>query len=441
MMSRRFKKLTKKAESGKNIVSKELENKSERTPKVNEPPIVQLEKYLNANYKFRFNIILNRVEFLNTLDNKYVVMKDFYFNSLLRKLLQNGIPVNPSMLRHLLMSNFCIPYDPFKEYFSTLMPWDGKTDYIDELANTVETSDVNYWKMCFKKWLVATVACAIEPKVTNHTVIVLAGKQGVGKTTWIQNLIPACLKSYYYSGIINPNNKDTLIHMSECLLINLDELECLNKSEIGDLKALITKESIRIRKPYGIDSENYIRRASFAGSVNKGEFLTDTTGNRRFLCFEVENIDHLSKFDMDKVFSQAYYLYQNKFKYWFTSDEIELVNQQNEKFRTITLEEEWLMHNYEPCELGEEHVVKSTMELVKLMAENQKVINPQATGRNLGMALKTRGFKTIKKAHRKVYLLRASPYPVFGDIKTKDSESIPPTDEGQDGQLKNTKII
>lgn len=432
-MSKRFKKPTKKVDSNNKIAQKELEKKTDQSPKVTEPPIVQLEKYLNANYKFRFNVILNRVEVQNRADQKFTVMSDFNFNSLLRRLLQDGIPVNSSMLRSLLMSNFCIPYDTFKEYFSTLIPWDGKTDYIDELANTVETSDVNYWKMCFKKWLVATVACAIEPKVTNHTVIVLAGKQGVGKTTWIQNLIPNCLKPYYYSGIINPNNKDTLIQMSECLLINLDELESLNKSEIGDLKALITKESIRIRKPYGIDSENYIRRASFAGSVNKGEFLTDTTGNRRFLCFDVENIDHLTKFDMDKVFAQAYYLYHDKFKYWFTADEIEIVNQQNEKFRTITLEEEWLMHNYEPCELGEEHVMKSTMELVKLMAETQKVINPHASAKTLGMALKARGFKTVKRSQRKVYLLRASPFPVFGDIETEAAINNSTADERQVG--------
>lgn len=431
-MPRIFKKPNKKVDSSKKIAPKEPESKTEQTPKVNEPPIVQLEKYLCAHYKFRYNVILNRVELLNN-DNKYVVMTDFYFNSLLRKLLHNDIPVNSGMLRYLLMSNFCVPYDPFKEYFSALIPWDGKTDYIDELANTVETSEVNYWKMCFKKWLVATVACAIDPKVTNHTVIVLAGKQGVGKTTWIQNLIPNCLKPYYYSGIINPNNKDTLIQMSECLLINLDELESLNKSEIGDLKALITKESIRIRKPYGIDSENYIRRASFAGSVNKGEFLTDTTGNRRFLCFDVENIDHLTKFDMDKVFAQAYYLHQNKFKFWFTSDEIVMVNQQNEKFRTITLEEEWLMDNYEPCELGEEHALKSTMELVTLMAETQKVINPQASAKTLGMALKARGFKSVKRSQRKVYLLRASPFPVFGDIETEAAINDSPADERQEG--------
>lgn len=433
MMSKRFKKLNKKANSSENIVPKAIEKQTDQSPKVTEPPIVQLEKYLNANYKFRFNVILNRVEVQNRADQKFTVMTDFNFNSLLRKLLQDGIPVNSTMLKKLLESNFCTTYDPFKEYFSTLIPWDGKTDYIDELANTVETSDVNYWKMCFKKWLVATIACAIEPKVTNHTVIVLAGKQGVGKTTWIQNLIPNCLKSYYYSGVINPNNKDTLIHMSECLLINLDELESLNKSEIGDLKALITKESIRIRKPYGIDSENYIRRASFAGSVNKGEFLTDTTGNRRFLCFDVENIDHLTKFDMDKVFAQAFYLYHNKFKYWFTADEIELVNQQNEKFRTITLEEEWLMHNYEPCELGEEHEVKSSMELVKLMAETHKVVNPNTTAKILGMALKARGFKTVKRSQRKVYLLRASPFPVFGDIETQDAMNNSPVDERQEG--------
>lgn len=57
----------------------------------------------------------------------------------------------------------------------------------------------------------------------------------------IKKLMPLELKQYIFSGSINPNNKDTLIHLAECMLINLDELENLNRTEIGSLKELITK--------------------------------------------------------------------------------------------------------------------------------------------------------------------------------------------------------
>jgi predicted P-loop ATPase len=98
--------------------------------------------------------------------------------------------------------------------------------------------------------------------------------------------MPKPLKEYIFSGTINPSNKDTLIHLAECMLINLDELENLNKTEIGSLKEIITKTHIRMRKAYGHNNENMPRRASFAGSVNTAQFLNDTTGSEDSLCFE-----------------------------------------------------------------------------------------------------------------------------------------------------------
>ena len=86
--------------------------------------------------------------------------------------------------------------------------------------------------------------------------------------------------------------------MSECMLINLDELETLNKSEIGEMKELITKGTIRQRLPYARNNSSLIRRSSFVGSVNNGQFLTDITGNRRFLCFQALSINYLHKIDL-----------------------------------------------------------------------------------------------------------------------------------------------
>jgi len=101
-----------------------------------------------------------------------------------------------------------------------------------------------------------------------------SGAQGIGKTTWMEKLCPSILRPYLFSGTINPNNKDTLIHLAECMLINMDELENMNRTEIGTLKEIITKSAIRIRRSYGHNNESLTRRASFMGSVNTSLFLT-----------------------------------------------------------------------------------------------------------------------------------------------------------------------
>ena len=194
------------------------------------------------------------------------------------------------------------------------------------------------------------VACVLDEKQVNQTVIVFSGKQGLGKTTWMEKLMPKQLKEYIFSGTINPNNKDTLIHLAECMLINLDELENLNRSEIGSLKEIITKTHIRMRKAYGHNNENLPRRASFAGSVNTAQFLNDTTGSRRFLCFEVEHIEYTHDIDINKVYAQALQLKEDGFRHWFNQEEIKEINANNEQYQIMSPEEELLLTWFEPAE-------------------------------------------------------------------------------------------
>ena len=262
--------------------------------------IDKLENFLNNRYNFRYNQVLGKLEFKTLKAYKYKPMTDFTENSILREILKAKVKCTINSLRNLLHSDYCEMYDPFEDYFNNLPENTDETDYIELLADTITTTKQDLWRVCFKKWFVAMVACVLDEKQVNQTVIFFSGKQGLGKTTWIEKLMPKPLKEYIFSGTINPSNKDTLIHLAECMLINLDELENLNKTEIGSLKEIITKTHIRMRKAYGHNNENMPRRASFAGSVNTAQFLNDTTGSRRFLCFEVENIEYAHNIDINK---------------------------------------------------------------------------------------------------------------------------------------------
>ena len=270
-------------------------------------------------------------------------MNDFIENSMLRECLKARIRTNLSSLRNLLNSDFCPLFNPFEDYFFNLPSYDEKTDYITQLANTITTTKQDLWQQCFKKWLVAMVGCVLDDKIINHTVIVFSGKQGLGKTTWVEKLVPRPLKGYLFSGTINPNNKDTLVQLSECMLINLDELENLNRSEIGSLKEIITKTQIRMRKAYGHNNETMPRRASFAGSVNTSQFLNDSTGSRRFLCFELEGIQYQHDVDINLAFSQALYLFKSGFRHWFDKEEIKSITENNEQYQLHSPKEELLL--------------------------------------------------------------------------------------------------
>ena len=149
--------------------------------------------------------------------------------------------------------------------------------------------------------MVAVVAGALEDEKVNHTTLILMGDQGLGKTTWFMRMLPKELQKYSYSGPIDPRDKDTTVNISECLIINLDELESLSRASASAIKEIITKSDIRIRRPYGRFAEKLIRRASFVGSINEDQILNDTTGSRRFLIHEVIDLDYQHDVDIDAV--------------------------------------------------------------------------------------------------------------------------------------------
>jgi hypothetical protein len=383
--------------------------------------IDRLELFLSTRYVFRHNIVSGKLEFQYFGKKKWNVMNDFIENSMLRECLKGRIKTNLSSLRNLLYSDFCELFNPFEDYFFNLPNYDEKTDYITELANTITTTKQDLWQQCFKKWLVAMVGCVLDDKVINHTVIVFSGKQGLGKTTWVEKLVPKPLKEYLFSGTINPNNKDTLVQLAECMLINLDELENLNRSEIGSLKEIITKTQIRMRKAYGHNNETMPRRASFAGSVNTAQFLNDSTGSRRFLCFELEGIKYQHDVDINMAFSQALFLFKSGFRFWFDQEEIKSITENNEQYQLHSPEEELLLTWFEPCPKEEATLFLNASQIAAKIADRTKLNLNDGTINKLGKALKKHNFTRLMRQGKPVYAVKEFTYEEV-DAKNREVE-------------------
>ncbi|SHM22225.1 VapE domain-containing protein [Flavobacterium xinjiangense] len=408
----------KKAKQKKDFsITDNIDEDDEDKPKPTQ--IDRLELFLSNKYIFRHNIVSGKLEFQYFGKKKWNVMNDFIENSMLRECLKARIRTNISSLRNLLNSDFCPLYNPFEDYFFNLPNYDEKTDYITELANTITTTKQDLWQQCFKKWMVAMVGCVLDEKVINHTVIVFSGKQGLGKTTWVEKLVPKQLKEYLFSGTINPNNKDTLVQLAECMLINLDELENLNRSEIGSLKEIITKTQIRMRKAYGHNNETMPRRASFAGSVNTAQFLNDTTGSRRFLCFELEGIQYQHKVDINMAFSQALFLFKSGFRHWFDQEEIKLITENNEQYQLHSPEEELLLTWFEPCEREIATLFLNASQIGAKLAEKAKINLNDGTINKIGKALKKHNFVKLMRKGSPVYALKEFSYEEVDEANKK----------------------
>lgn len=305
-----------------------------------------IEGYLSLKYDFRFNSIKCKPEMINVAENEtqYYPLDKYKLNSLKRELDANGIETSVNALKELLESDFSPAVNPIHEYFINLPKNNTEIDYIGMLCDTVSIANPEKWNEYLTKWLVAVVANAMTLHgCQNHTCLVLTGGQGKFKTTWLDNLAPKKLGSYIYTGKIDPNNKDSLTYIAEFLFINIDDqLKQLNKKDENELKNLITTPSVKYRRPYDPWITEYPHLASFMASVNGNDFLTDPTGSRRFLPFEVLSIDinKAKKIDMDKVWAQAYDLFKSGFVYYFNDSEIDELHERNKAFKVISQEEQ-----------------------------------------------------------------------------------------------------
>jgi predicted P-loop ATPase len=367
-----------------------------------ESTVNEVEEYLRANYVFKFNIITGKVLYQRIDEVNFTELTEYDINSLLREMKKVNIKCSRPELVHLLLSDFSPKFNPFLQYLEGLPEWDGETDYISNLAGTVQTCNQALWEKCISKWLIALVGSLKDDNTVNQVAPVFCGGQGVGKTRWIGNLVPGPLKDYFFSGTINMSNKDSISQLSECMLIDMDELENLGKKSIGDLKSLMTRQHIRLRRPYGRMFENLPRRASFVGSINHKEFLKDETGSRRFLCFEVNSINVDHGIDIDKLYSQALALYLKGEQYWFNAEEIKEIEESNEQFQKSFMEAELLWKHFAPCDSKIATVFLTATEIAQVLKVREHMTVSNATVQSIGKALAGKKFTRLKK--RGVYV-------------------------------------
>ena len=295
---------------------------------------------------------------------------------------------------------------PLREYINSLKPFThDQPDWIDMLARQVtikQDGADRLWRECFKKWFVAMVASWMNDNIVNHQVLVLIGKQGIYKTTWLEHLIPPHLRDYCCK-LANATqlNKDDRLRIAEFGLINLDELDAMSPRELSTMKSVITASDVNERAAYGYTKERRMRLASFCASSNRKEFLTDVTGNRRWLPFEVEAIQNpfFTTLPYERMYAQAWALACDPtFSYWFELDEIDVLEQHNEDFRAQDSEEQLLPILFDiPAEGKGEFM--TTAQISERLVSYGNIKKPMAVSR-LGMLLGTAGYKAVTRGTR-----------------------------------------
>ena len=338
----------------------------------------------------------------------YTALGDRDVNTLWKALCQEK-PVIRQHLQNVIESDYVPRYMPFSDYLEHLPPWTpGQDDYILGLSLTVNVRGGADEQILFyeylKKWLVAMVASWVSPRVVNNVMLVLIGEQGSYKTTWFANLLPPQLRDYFYtktnSGLVS---KDDLLTLAQYGLVCWEELDSMQPKELNKLKAAMTMPSVNERAAYARYHECRPHLASFCGTGNNVQFLSDTTGTRRWLPFEVESIESplAVPFDYDGIYAQAYALYRQGFRYWFDKPEIERLQRHNEAFETVHSELELVdLHFRKPKDKEPREMVSATMALQMIGGNLAYTLSKE----KIGLAFTRLGFEYKRTAAMRGYI-------------------------------------
>ena len=366
----------------------------------------EIIKNFLATKTLQYDVLTQKTRLLQD-DGQWRELKDRDENDLYIECCADaGVNIPERLFQTVLNSNVVPEVNPLRDYVMALPQWtDGMPDYIQQAAAMVHMAtddEQQLWQQCFRKWFVAMVAGWTDDGIVNHQVIVFVGRQGIYKSTWINRLLPPQLAAYTTDNVdIERLDKDEQLRAAEYGLINIDELDKLTDRQLNKLKQMITTTNVDVRAPFGRHKEKRVRVASYAASGNKQEFLTDQTGNRRWLPFHVVNIDspytHLMPYD--GMYAQALHLLQSGFNYWFDLDDIHAIESHVETFMVPQSEEELIPIYFAPARMEDAGSVFLTLAEISAKIVTYGNLKKTPDNRRLGAIMTKLGFEKSRNGH------------------------------------------
>ena len=386
----------------------------------------EIKAFLSDHVYLRYNTVKHRVEarvppgdpfieqseLAEFVSDMWQPMSDRLRSTLLM-VLQTLKDTREKDLQTVLGSGFVPGFHPFLYYLNRLPPWDGQ-DYILELSATVSVKgDVEeqlFFADVLRRWLVGMVASWLDEDTVNQGVLVFIGEQGIYKTTWFSRLLPPELSDYFRIKVnASRVGKDDLIAMSQYGLVCYEELDVMRSSDVNTMKSVVTMPTIDERRPYGYYTEHMPHVASFCGTGNNVQFLNDATGNRRWLPFEVERIDdpRLYPFNYEGIYAQAYALYRQGFRHFFSKAEEERLKTHNRTFEAPCPEQEAIAKHFRHPGDGERGEFYTATDILQVVSEGPSL---RFSSERIGAAMQKLGFvQRATKGRRGYRVVRYKP--------------------------------
>lgn len=215
------------------------------------------------------------------------------------RLMAKPFQVGPALLRVSRTQS----YDPLAEYLEGLR-WDGASRLNSFFAAITGSSTSALLALLGRKWVISAVARALSPGCKVDNVLILQGKYGTKKTSFVEVMAG----EFYSNGKVDFTSKDSRMLAARYWLIELAEMSGYRRADKETVKDWLSTRIDSYRPPYGRVVEDFPRRAIFVGTANDDDFLPEP--NRREWPVRVGEIDiEKLRLDRDQIFAEAVYIY------------------------------------------------------------------------------------------------------------------------------------
>lgn len=334
------------------------------------PSMKMLKQWLSMRYEFHRNEVTGYYEVcsrdvIKGKFHRWTRMDDNIENSLWIEMEEDGLQTQQPRLHSLINSDFSEKYNPLLDYLTALPAWDGKTDYIQMLADRIHIADTDGahhtqedFRYFFKKWFVAMVVTWVTDTVVGQTILIFVGKGGLYKTTFFDKLLPRVLHDYFINeSTASYTDKDFMEAMASKALMCLDEFETAFGKNLSAFKSCVTKLFFSIRRPYDKYRTELPHRAAMCGTSNSVQIISEEE-NRRYSPWLIESIDSPIDHPIDylHVYAQAVALgkevmerqrkHEDGWVFWLTTEDIEVMREHNKMFMISNYMEDQILRYY-----------------------------------------------------------------------------------------------
>lgn len=334
------------------------------------PSMKMLKQWLSMRYEFHRNEVTGYYEVCSrdVLKGKFhhwTRMDDNIENSLWIEMEEDGLQTQQPRLHSLINSDFSEKYNPLLDYLTALPAWDGKTDYIQMLADRIHIANTDGahhtqedFRYFFKKWFVAMVVTWVTDTVVGQTILIFVGKGGLFKTTFFDKQLPKILHDYFINeSTASYTDKDFMEAMASKALMCLDEFETAFGKNLSAFKSCVTKLFFSIRRPYDKYRTELPHRAAMCGTSNSVQIISEEE-NRRYSPWLIESIDSPidHPIDYQHVYAQAVALgkevmerqrkHEDGWVFWLTTEDIEVMREHNKMFMISNYMEDQILRYY-----------------------------------------------------------------------------------------------